>query len=88
MFREGKNDDEYFTRDDFAKFRERYTERINNFRNNIAASNDIVLVYTLPFRSFSFSEEVADLDFICSLLTERYPTKRFSHITITLPNAP
>ena len=31
LFCEGTNDDDYFIRDDFAKFKKRYQKRINNF---------------------------------------------------------
>lgn len=33
LFAEGKNDDEFYIRDDFAKFRQRYAARVQNFRD-------------------------------------------------------
>ena len=44
MFKEGTNDDEYYIRDDFKKFRERYKRRIANFKKYIFFNTDITFV--------------------------------------------
>ncbi len=42
LFIEGKNDDEYYTRNNFLKFKERYENRINNFFNYIICKKKII----------------------------------------------
>ena len=46
-FNEGKNDDEFYIRDDFKKFKERYSLRIQNFLNYIEENNEIIFIHTL-----------------------------------------
>ncbi|ALH22939.1 Papain-like cystein peptidase [Chrysochromulina ericina virus CeV-01B] len=45
LFKEGKNDDEFYTRNNFKEFRKRYSSRILNFKNYCKNSNEITFVY-------------------------------------------
>ena len=45
LFNEGRNDDQFYIRNNFKKFRERYARRIQNFRNYINSSQEIVLIF-------------------------------------------
>ena len=45
LFKEGKNDDEYYTRNNFKEFRKRYSNRILNFKNYCKKSNEITFFY-------------------------------------------
>ena len=76
LFTEGRYDDLYYTRDGFLKFKERYQQRIQNFRAYIDAFNEIVLVH----HNFEKTEE-GSLN-ICIILRERHPRKRFIHMSI------
>ena len=46
LFAEGKNDDEFYTRNDFEQFRKRYATRIQNFKKYIEINDEITLVTT------------------------------------------
>ncbi len=71
MFIEGKNDDEYYIRNNFEKFRERYTNRINNFRNYINSSDEIVLIFS------RYPDDTHTDNDILSLFNYCYPGKTF-----------
>lgn len=45
LFLDGKNDDDYYIRNDFEKFKERYVQRIQNFRNYLKTYNKIDFLY-------------------------------------------
>lgn len=45
QFKEAKNDDEFFIRDDFKEFRLRYSKRIENYLHYIKTNNEITFVY-------------------------------------------
>lgn len=72
LFNEGRNDDDFYIRDDFYQFRKRYTERIKNFLNYIEENDDIVLVHKKQ------DDVKVDMDVICGLFKEKYTNKQFS----------
>lgn len=45
MFRDGKNDDQYYTSDNFKRFRQRYDRRIQNWRKQFQLHSKITRVY-------------------------------------------
>jgi len=45
LFRIGKNDDEFYSRDDFKEFKNKYSKRIENFKSNLKSSNKIIFLY-------------------------------------------
>ena len=45
MFREGKDDDQFYTKNNMLEFRARYQKRIANLRENIRTSGAVKLVY-------------------------------------------
>lgn len=45
LFKEGKNDDQFYTRNNFKEFRKRYSSRILNFKNYCKKSNKITFIY-------------------------------------------
>jgi hypothetical protein len=75
LFRDGKNDDDFYIRDDFSEFKKRYKARIDNFYKHIEENDEIILIH----RFFKGICEVADLEAICNILREKYPTKRFTY---------
>uniref|UniRef100_A0A6C0EQ54 Uncharacterized protein n=1 Tax=viral metagenome TaxID=1070528 RepID=A0A6C0EQ54_9ZZZZ len=75
MFNIGQNDDDYYIRDDFNKFKEKYSLRISNFYNYIKENDEIVLVY----HPHNGDENIKE---ICNILKDRYPDKTFNFITI------
>jgi hypothetical protein len=45
LFDVGKDDDNFFIRNDFDEFKKRYIQRINNFNNYINMYNNITFIY-------------------------------------------
>jgi len=76
LFSNGTNDDLFYIRDDFLEFKKRYTTRIANFHKYIEENEEIILIHSL----FPGICEVADLEAICNILRERYPTKQFRYL--------
>ncbi len=46
LFSIGKNDDFYYSRNDFKEFKIRYSKRIQNFQSKLINANNITFVYT------------------------------------------
>jgi len=78
LFKEGKNDDEFYIRDDFKKFKERYSVRIKNFLNYIEENNEIIFIYS----SYSGIYKEQELEKIYKIFLKKFPTKIFNFITI------
>ena len=74
LFSKGTNDDEYYTRNNFKLFKERYETRISNFRNYINNNNIINLVF--------FNESKVDLNIILLILKNKYINKNFNIIYV------
>jgi len=67
LFTKGKNDDEFYTRNDFDEFKKRYKHRIDNFYKNIESSESITFItngYTLKQN-----------DKLLELLKNKFPNK-------------
>jgi hypothetical protein len=45
LFKEGKNDDLFYIRNNFEKFKERYSIRLNNFRTYIKNYDNIIFIH-------------------------------------------
>jgi hypothetical protein len=75
LFRDGKNDDMFYVRNDFLEFKKRYTKRIDNFRKYIEENEEIILLHSLH-KIFCVA---GDVNVICDILRERYPNKKFSY---------
>tara|TARA_Y100000022_G_scaffold193889_1_gene197619 strand:- start:40 stop:561 length:522 start_codon:yes stop_codon:yes gene_type:complete len=73
LFKEGKNDDEFYTRDNFKEFKKRYLNRINNFKKYCKDYNDIIFVYKYD----NFDESV-----ITNIITNKYGKKNIKFIKI------
>jgi hypothetical protein len=78
LFREGTNDDLFYIRDDFKKFRERYSSRIKNFLDYIKENNEITFIHKLH----SGICDKIDIEKIHEIFSRKYPTKIFKFITI------
>jgi hypothetical protein len=73
MFKEGKNDDEFYIRNDFQKFKERYAERIKNFKEYLNTSKSITFIH----HSYT-SEQITSLN---ELLVKLY-SNDFNYLAI------
>lgn len=74
LFEVGKNNDYYFTENNFARFKERYNKRIENFRNYCRNANSVTFVHCgYP----DFCESI-----IKKIIQEKYNTQNiyFLHI--------
>ena len=69
MFAEGKNDDEFYFRDDFLQFRRRYAARIQNFRD--AMRHPAVTLVTHGY-------VVAQQAELLQLAQNKYPATKFA----------
>jgi hypothetical protein len=78
LFVTGCNDDEYYIRNNFKEFRKRYQIRIDNFKEYISCSEDIVFV----FSKYPGIESDGNVDDICKMFTIRYPFKMFKYLLI------
>jgi hypothetical protein len=76
LFNEGRNDDDFYIRNDFEKFKQRYTQRIQNFHNYMHEYDKIVLVH------HNFNNARYNIGVICEILKERYPGKIFTILEI------
>ena len=74
LFNNGKHDDEYYTRDDFKIFKERYSNRILNFRNYLNEYCEIIFVYS--------EDNGYDIYKLSDLLYKIYPNKKFTFLKI------
>jgi hypothetical protein len=63
-FNIGKNDDLFYFRNNFEKFKERYSVRINNFRDYIRNYDKIIFIYK-KYNNY-------DGKFLINLLREKY----------------
>lgn len=77
LFNNGKNDDEYYTRDDFKIFKEKYSNRILNFRNYLNEHNEIIFVYIEDNIYNGY-----DIQKLSDLFYKNYPNKKFSFIEL------
>jgi len=68
LFAEGTNDDDFYVRNDFEKFQERYLRRIENFRKLLAAHDNITIVA---------EHTQSDQEKILQVFSTTYPTKSF-----------
>jgi hypothetical protein len=48
LFREGKNDDFFYTKNNFKQLKIRYMKRITNFKNILKKNKNIIFVYNDP----------------------------------------
>jgi hypothetical protein len=71
LFNEGRNDDHFYIRNNFQKFRERYTRRIQNFRNYINKSQEIVLIFNKHPDNKHEDHE------LLNLFSNAFPRKKF-----------
>jgi hypothetical protein len=70
MFVEGKDDDDFYIRDDFAKFRQRYAVRVQNFRD--AMNRPVVIMGT----------QEAQRTELLQLVQRKYPITHFSILAV------
>ena len=72
LFTEGKDDDEFYIRNNFQEFRKRYSRRIQNFLDYIKENDDITLIHSGD----------GDLAEILHLMRQKYPGKVFHGMKI------
>lgn len=54
LFKEGRNDDNFYIRNNFKEFKKRYNNRINNFKNYLSENDKITFIYKI---NDSFNKE-------------------------------
>lgn len=87
LFIEGTNDPEFYTKNNFENFKNRYIERINNFRNYLKNSNDILFIYESYYQNKLVWNNYIDVEFneskIKEIITKIYGDKNISFLNIT-----
>ena len=78
LFQEGKNDDEFYTRNNYEKFKERYTQRIENFRRYCKEFDKIKFIYN---KSANSSEKF-DESYIKNLIIKTYGKKTINFVSL------
>ena len=78
LFNNNKNDDLFYIRNDFEKFKERYSSRINNFRNYIREYDNITFI----IKCDCGNNTTYNLTALTNLLKEKYNNKNFNIIEI------
>jgi hypothetical protein len=73
LFREGKNDDDFFSRNDFKEFKKRYSKRILNFKNYCKNYDEIIFIY----KSTEFDESV-----IKNIIIDTYGEKNITFVSL------
>jgi hypothetical protein len=75
IFKEGTNDDTYFTKNDFKEFKVRYSKRIKNFKDNLKKYNKINFIY--KDRGNKFNEQI-----VKNIIIKKYGPKIIKFINI------
>ena len=75
LFKEGKNDDEYYIKNNFEEFKKRYIQRINNFKNYIIENDKITLIYHNNKKNLKLQNK--KLQKLLNLFHEKYINKIF-----------
>lgn len=75
LFKNGKNDDLFYIRNDFGEFRKRYENRIQNYKKYINRYNNIIFVYKKHDNDY-------DLKKLYKLLKEKYINKNIKIIEL------
>jgi hypothetical protein len=78
LFAEGRNDDEFYIRNNFYKFRQRYEKRIENFKNTLRNYNKI---YFLHKKSSEYPK-LLNLNSITNIINKHYGDKKIEFINI------
>lgn len=76
LFNVGKNDDDYFIRNNFYEFKKRYTQRINNFNNYIKNYDNITFIYKKSV------DDNYDRNKLIQLLNVKYKNKNINIIEL------
>ena len=74
LFKDGTNDDEFYTRNNFEEFRKRYLSRILNFKNYCKNSNEITFIYN--------QEDFFDENMIKNIIINTYGKKTVKFISL------
>ena len=77
LFKQGRNDDTFYSKHNFKEFRNRYINRIQNFQNIVKNSNNIIFVYT----GNEFKENI-----IRKIIEKTYGHKIIKFIQISSPD--
>jgi hypothetical protein len=78
LFNEGKNDDEFYIRNDFYEFKKRYKRRINNFLEYIDKHDNIIFVH----KTHPDVHDNGNIQNICDMFSHKYPNKIFNFIEL------
>lgn len=75
LFRNGTNDKEFYTINNFKEFKIRYDRRIRNFKEYLKSYNNIVFVYQDKNNLFN-------IDLVIKHITKHYGIKKISFFKV------
>ena len=73
LFKDGTNDDEFYTKNNFKNFRIRYSKRIQNIQNIFKKANVVTFVYT----GDNFNENIIE-----NIIKKKYNIKSINFIKV------
>jgi len=73
LFQKGRNDDEFYTKNNFKEFKKRYVSRISNFVNYCKQSKKIIFIH---------NHKKFDENLIKNIIINNYGKKNIEFITI------
>lgn len=78
LFRIGQNDDEFYSRDNFKEFKNKYSKRIENFKNKLESSDKITFLYSERYPQ----TPTFDLERIDKIIKDKYSCKNIEFIKV------
>lgn len=73
LFKEGTNQDDFYTRNNYKEFKKRYNNRISNFKNYCKYANSITFIH---------NHKIIDETLIKNIITNKYGKKTINFISL------
>ena len=77
MFNEGRNDDEFYIRNNFEQFKKRYLQRIQNYRDYINNNNNITFLYNTNYDD-TYNYPESSISKFVELCNKKYVNKNIT----------
>lgn len=78
LFKEGTNQDNFYTKNNYKEFKKRYNNRISNFKNYCKYANTITFIH---------NHKIIDETLIKNIITNKYGKKTIKFISLAKINS-